>query len=289
MIASLHFSVMRSDLGILSAIGKVGVATDLTEQKVKVESSIKSEKFDPSSVVSEFLNAKAKLEDLLQICDPMPIVKKCGSLLASESENIPLFPIDYAEKLQETEYTSELIQKLSPFMTWQNHSILNAIAETSNIPEAAMLLAQFDHKIDLSEQLTSFPIRAPSHHMVPYSNSAHTILAVKVDFEIHCCTLQNVIDVRSRIQEQCELTSYCLQLLAVARTNPIIIYWMIPNSITHLIIAKAIQLQKYFYKNGILQLAVYPGVVLSTGSTLKVGPLSFFNPISVDNKQVRKC
>ena len=251
-----------------------------------MELTIKTEKFDPSSVISEFLNTKAQLEELLQVCDPMPVAKKCGSLLASETENIPLFPIDYAEKLQETEYIPELIQKLSPFMTWENHSILNAIAETSNIPEAAMLLAQFDHKIDLSKQLTSFPIPAPSHHMVPHINSTHTILAVKVDFEIFCCTLQNVIDVRSLIQEQCELTSYCLQLLAVARTNPIIIYWMIPNHITHLIIANAIQFQKYFYKNGILQLAVYPGVVLSTGSTLKVGPLSFFNPISVDNKQV---
>ena len=226
------------------------------------------------------------MEELLQLCDPMPVVKKCGSLLASEIEDIPLFPTDHAEKLQETEYIPELIQNLSPFMTWDNHSILNAIAESSNIPEATMLLAQFDYNLDPSQPLTSFPIPAPSHHMVPYANSTHTILAVKLDFEIYHCTLQNIIDVRSLIQEQCKVTSYCLQLLAIAKTNPTIIYWMIPNNITHLITANALRFQKYFLKNGILQLAVYPGVVLSTGSTLKVGPLSFLNPISVDNKQV---
>ena len=270
-----------------SAVDHDDTTAELTEQEDKEELATKSDMIDPSSVLAEFLNMKVQLEELLQQCDPMSIVKKCGSLLASETLNIPLFPTDYIEKFQEIEHTPELIQKLSPFMTWDNHSILSTIADTSNIPEATMLLTQFDDRIDSSQPLTSFPIPAPSHHMVPYDNSTHTVLAVKLDLELYHSTLQNVIDARSLIQDQCKLTSYCLQLVAIAKTDLTIIYWMIPNTITHLITANAAQFYNYYHKNGILQLAVYPGAMLCTGSTLMVGPLSFFNQIKVDTKLVR--
>ena len=240
----------------------------------------------PSLVTMEFLDLKFQLEKMLQQCDPMPIVKRCGSLLASDTHNIPLFPTDYAERLQGIEHTPELIQKLSPFMTWDNHTILSTIAETSNIPEATMLLTQFDDRIDSSQPLTSFPIPAPSHHMVPYDNTSHTVLAVKLDLELHQSTLQNALDARSLIQDQCKLTSHCLQLLAVAKTNSTILYWMIPKSIAHLITANAVQFQNDYHQKGILQLAVYPGAMLCIESALKVGPLSFFNQLVVDGKLV---
>ena len=270
-----------------SAVDHDDTTAELTEQEDKEELATKSYMIDPSSVLAEFLNMKVQLEELLQQCDPMPIVKKCGSLLASETLNIPLFPTEYAEKLQEIEYIPELIQKLSPFMTWDNHSILSTIADTSNIPEATMLLTQFDDRIDSSQPLTSFPIPAPSHHMVPYDNSTHTVLAVKLDLELYHSTLQNVIDARSLIQDQCKLTSHCLQLVAIAKTNLTIIYWMIPNTIAHLITANAAHFYNYYHQNGILQLAVYPGAMLCTGSALMVGPLSFFNQIKVHTRLVR--
>ena len=267
-----------------SAVDHDGSTAEHTEQEDKGDLVTKSGKINPSSVLVEFLNIKVQLEELLRQCDPMSIVKKDNSLLASKTLRIPLFPIDYAEKLQEIEHTPELIQRLSPFMTWDNHSILSTIADTSNIPEATMLLTQFDDRIDLSQPLTSFPIPVPSHHMVPYDNSTHTVLAVKLDLELYHCTLQNVIDARSLIQDQCKLTSHCLQLLAIAKTNLTIIYWMIPNTIAHRITANAAQFYNYYHQKGILQLAVYPGAMLCTASALKVGPLSFFN---VDSKLVR--
>ena len=144
----------------------------------------------------KFLDLKLQLERIL---DSKDITNKCGSLLASDTHNIPLFPTDYTEKLQEIQHTPELIQKLSPFITWDNHTILSTIA--ADMPEATMLLTQFDDRIDSSQPLTNFPIPAPSHHMVPYDNSTHTVLAVKLDLELYQSTLQNVIDARSLIQD----------------------------------------------------------------------------------------
>ena len=278
-------------MGKKSIIPSVVYQADVTAEQMAHEEqemhATDNDMIHPSLMIGEFLNLKIQLEELVQQCDPMPIIEKCGSLLASDTHNIPLFPIGYTEELQDIKHTPELIQKLNPFMTWDNHSILTALAEASDIPEAIALLTQFDDKIVSSQLLTSFPVPAPSHHMAPYDNSTHTVLAVKLDSELCRATLQNVIDARSLIQDQCKLTSHCLLLLAVAKTNHTIIYWMIPKSITHLITANALQFQSYFHQNGILQLAVYPGALLSTESALKVGPLSFLNQISANSSLVR--
>jgi len=283
----LQSSLIGYNSSAQSAIDQDDTTAEHIEQKDKEELATKNDMIDPSSVIDEFLDLMVQLEKLLQSHDPVSIVKKCGSLLASDTHNIPLFPTDYAEKLQEIKHTPELMQKLSPFMTWDNHSILSTIVETSDIPEATMLLNQFDDRIDSSQPLTSFPIPAPSHHMIPYDNSTYTVLAVKLDLELYHSTLQNVIDARSLIQDQCKLTSHCLQLLAVAKTNSTIIYWMIPKNIAHLITANASKFQNSYHQKGILQLAVYPGALLCTGSSVKVGPLSFFSQFHVDSKLVR--
>ena len=272
---------MSSNSTAQSASDQDDTTTEHIEQNNKEELATKNDMIDPSSVIAEFLNAKLQLEELLQQCDPLPLVKKCGSLLASDIHNIPLFPTDYSGKLQEIESTAELIQKLSPFMTWDNHSILSTITETSYIPEATRLLTQFDDRIDSSQTLTSFPIPAPSHHMVPYDNSTHTVLAVMLDLELHRSTLQNVIDARSLIQDQCRLTSHCLRLLAMARAKSTILYWMIPKVVATFIYSKVLENPELFYQNGIVQMALYPRSIFLTDGTLKVGPLSFFHQFDI--------
>ena len=127
-------------------------------------------------------------------------------------------------------------------------------------------LTQFRDRINfnLSQPLTRFLIPAPCHTMEPYDNGTHTILAVKLDIELDHYTLQDVIDVRSLIQDQCNLTSYCFNLLAIAKSNTATIYWMMPKNITHLITVNAVKFQNYFHEKGILELSVYPGIVLCT-------------------------
>ena len=124
---------------------------DSAAEQDKEGLSTNNKAIDPSSVIAEFLKMKKQLQDLLQTYNSNLIVKKCGSLLASDAHNTSLFPTSYTEKLQEIKDIPELIQKLSPFMTWDNQSILSTIANASNVPEATILLTQFDDRIDLSQ------------------------------------------------------------------------------------------------------------------------------------------
>ena len=273
-------------VGFPSATSQSDTTVECIKQEDK-EELLANNMINPESVITKFLNIKAQLDKLLQSCDLIPITNKCTSLLASEGHKIPLFPTDCTEELKRIEHFHELLVKLSPFITWDNHSILNTIAETSNIPDAVTLLTQFDDRIDVNQPLTRFPILAPSHTMVPYDNSTHTILAVKLDIDLDDCTLQDVIDVRLLIQDQCNLTSYCFNLLAVAKSNNVTIYWMVPKNIIHLITINVVKFQNCFYEKGILELSIYPGIVLCTGNVLKVGSLSFFNQMYFDGKQVR--
>ena len=264
-----------------------GSASKYIEEKDHETVVTKKSTFDSSSMIREFLNLKAQLEELVQLCDLIPIVNKCYSLLASSTDSIPLFSTEYREQLQEIKHTHDFIQKLSPFMTWDNHSILSIIAEASNVPDATVLLTQFDDRIDLSQPLTSFPIPAPSPHMVPYDNSTQTVLVVNLDLELHDCTLQDVIDARSFIQKQCKLTSHCLYLLAIAKTNFTSVYWLIPRSVAHLVATNVLQFQNLFYQKGILRLAVYPEAVIYTArNILNVEALPFFTQTNVDSKMV---
>jgi len=236
---------------------------------------------EPSTVVTIFLDTIMQLTEMLQNFDPQVIVTSCKSLKASEQANIPLFSTYFMEIFKANTSTATLLQKLSPFINWMDHSILIAVIEACNIPEATALLKEFSDKIDTSRPVTKYPIPSPSHHMVPYDTSTHTVLAVQLNLQLHHSTLQNVLDTQLLIQEKCEVTPHCLQLLAVAKTSHTIIYWTIPKHVVPLMISNVHKYQSYLYQYGIQQVAVYPGTILSTGSSvLTVGPFSFFAKVS---------
>ena len=234
-----------------------------------------------ASFVAEYFDVKMQVCEMLASYDPQSLVMKCEYLMGSDTHHIPLFSNTFIETLWRMKNTPELMQALMPFTNWIDHSILNVVVETCNVPEAVALLAKFDSDIDTSQPVTKYPIPSPSHHMVPYDTSTHTVLAVQLNMQLYHSTLQNVLATRSLIQEKCEVTPHCLQLLAVAKTSHTIIYWTIPKHVASLIISNAQKYQSYLHRNGIQQVAIYPGTILATSSSvLTVGPFSFFTEVS---------
>ena len=235
----------------------------------------------PSMIIFQYFDMVIQLCEVLALYDPQNLIKECECFMASTTKKIPLFSADFIKVIKETRSTPVLIQRLAPFTNWLDHSILTAVVEACNVPEAAALLTQFDDRIDTSQPVTKYPVPFPSHYMVPYDTSTHTVLAVQLKLQLDHSTLQNVLDTRSLIQEKCEVTPHCLQLLAVAKTSHTIIYWIFPKHVTSLVTSCALQNQRYFYQNGIQQVAVYPGTMLVTSIAPINGPFSFFNKVSL--------
>ena len=238
---------------------------------------------EPSFVATKFWGTIVQLTKMLQSSHHRIIVDTCKSLKASEQADIALFTAYYLETITNSETTvtsAKVLQKIIPFTNWLDHSILTAVVEACNVPEAAALLTQFDHRIDASQPVTRYPVPFPSHYMVPYDTSTHTVLAVQLKLLLDYSTLQNVLDTRSLIQEKCEVTPHCLQLLAVAKTRYTIIYWIIPNHVAALIALNVLQYQSFFYLNGIEQIAIHPGTVLLPARAVATSLFTFFAKVS---------
>ena len=74
--------------------------------------------------------------------------------------------------------------------------------------------------------------------------------------------------------EKCDITQHCLQLLAV-RSDPTILYWTIPKCVVDLIHTNVALHNEYLYSRGILEVSVYPDLVLTTGDNVRYGALAF--------------
>ena len=240
---------------------------------------VKFKYFKPSSVVAEFLDMKIQLEQILQDSNSQRVYEQCESLIASREHDIALFSTDYLSSLKECNKIPEILQRLSPYYKWSDHSVLHALIQACNNPEAAMLLQQFDSQVDLSLPITEYPVPQPTPSMAPYDTSAQTVLAVKLNAELSNFSLQQVITLRCLIQKNFEITEHSLQLMA-AESDSTILYWMIPKSISHLISSKIMQ-NSILYGNRVYvqEVCVYPGTLFVRTDFLKLGSLSFLNEV----------
>jgi len=231
--------------------------------------------FKPSSVNTKFLDVKNQLQHTLQSYDTKAMLEQCENLLASDINNIPLFSSDHLLELKQCNRAPTFIEKLSPNCNWSNHSILAAVISACENHDATTLLEQFDSQIDSSLPATDYPIPQPHPNMVPFDNSTHTVMAVKLNAELSNFSLQNLLDKCALLQNKLQATANAFQLLAMMR-SPTIIYWMIPKCIVAMIASNITQQSCYLFENGIVELSVYPGSLFTTCSSLQVGSLTFF-------------
>ena len=194
------------------------------------------------------------------------LVQSCKTLKASDVHNISLFSADQMKELSDCNETSSLLLKLSLFFTWSNcYTLLRALVGCSS--EAVKLLDKFESKIDPLQPITSYPIPSLSADMIPGDTSAYTILAVRCKVELYESSLQYIYDVQSVMMEKCDITQHCLQLLAV-RSDPTILYWTIPKCVVYLINTNVPLHSEYLYSIGILEVLVYPDLMLTTGDDI---------------------
>ena len=234
--------------------------------------------FKPSSVKAEFLDVIKQLEDILQACDPQRLFEESKTLMASEAHNIPLITNkNYLQSLNECNLAPAILQKLSPFFTWSDHSVLTAVVKACNNPDATLLLQQFDARLNLSLPITEYPVPQPIPSMAPYDTSMQTVLAVKLNTELSKFSLQEVIQLRCLIQKHFQITEHSLQLMA-AQSSSTVIYWMIPKAISHLINFMVMQ-DPGLHGSRVEEISVYPGTLFMSANTLKLGSLAFLNQI----------
>ena len=233
-----------------------------------------------TSVLTLFFQVVDSIGELLQFYDGQILIDRCRHLMASNEHN--LISNDQMQLFSECSNTLSLLQKLSSFSTWSNHSILRALV--GQCSEAVNILDDFDSRLDPFQPIAYYPIPLLSSDMIPSDTSTYTILAVRCKVELYESSLQYVYDVQSVMIVICDITQHCLQLLAV-RSDPTILYWTIPKCVVDLINTNVPLHSEYLYSRGILEVLVYPDLLLTTSGDVCYGALAFFE--CVDTERVR--
>ena len=239
---------------------------------------------EASSVLTVYFQVCNSVVQLLSSCHVKVLLDVCENLMASDRHAVKLFSDNQMKSLKKTDNSVCLLQKLSLFFTWSNHSILRVLAEQCG--EAVNLLDKFDYRVDSFELITSYPIPCFSLSMIPYDSSSHTIVAIRCDQELYKCSLQYVYDMQSVMMEKYDITQHCLQLLAV-RSDLTILYWTIPKCVVCLINDNVSLNSEYLYSRGILELLVYPDFLFTFGNCTTVRLFAFCDDCNFVEEKVQ--
>ena len=211
-----------------------------------------------------------QLVELLKSFGYEMMMEQCSSLMASDHNNIKLFTSHQLKTF--SQYNNAILLRSLCFFTWSNCSMLRSL--TSYCSEAVKLLHRFEYNLDLLQPIACYPIPYLSTDMIPNSTSPFTILAIRCKIELYESSLQHICDVQSVMVEKCNITQHCLQLLSV-RSDPTIFYWTIPKCVVDLINTNVPQHSEYLYSRGILEVFVYPDLLLTTSDDVCYGSLAF--------------
>ena len=215
-----------------------------------------------------FVNLLVQLKQELKGCDHHKFLDIVGQLT--------FLPSDYLEDLRNA-CTEEVFDRVGFLWSWNDHSILRAVLEATNCQRGIEMLDKFESQIDATQPMELFPIPPPSIKMAPFPSSAFTVLSVRVEYnKDEPVPLQYVNDVATIMNEKFEITSHALQLLA-ARTNPLMLYWMIPKSIVPLVNKGVNEHSNFFKENGFSEIALFPSTILYATDHLTNGSFALLS------------
>ena len=224
----------------------------------------------------KFLQLLCQLKQELKGYNLKSFLTACNKLTANAShlKAIPLIPSKYLEDLDDAE-TGNIFGRLSFLWTWNDHSILRALLEACDCQDGIRMLDEFESQIDANQPMESFPIPPPSVKMAPSSSSTYTVLSIRCEQD-ELTSLKHVNDVARVMTELCKISPHALQLLA-AKSAPLMLYWVIPKSVVHLISNGVNKHLNFFEEKGLTEISIYPNVILFANDMLGDGSFALLS------------
>ena len=218
--------------------------------------------YKPNTVADKFSYVAEQITVLLQSHDPKLLVKQCDTIMASDHDNgITFFCDEQLKQLHSYKNTPLLLQELSYLWSWSNHSMLRVLVGFCG--KAIQLLDDFDCHLDPFESISAYPL----FEMIPPDASSRATLIVKFAMYTSQFTLQDAFNMCSLVVNQCGVTRYCPQLIATQHVQGFItVYWSIPKCVVGIISSKILQYSSNLYDNGVLEVAIYPDIKITTGN-----------------------
>ena len=196
--------------------------------------------------------------------DVIMLTNKCAKLMASDTNNIPLFSVNFIKKMKNSPDPFIFKMYLFPYITWFDHPIIRVLVESSRTKEAVQLLNHFDSSIDHDQLITPYTIPEYSQLIIPCKgNESEFTLIITKHFKNHNeITLRDLLDMKKAMMLNWELTIHAIHLVAMhSKLN--CFYWMIPRKIQPIIKVKLSEDQQMLWDKGIIMIALLPDNYLS--------------------------
>ena len=224
-----------------------------------------------------FLDLVDALVTEMSTTDVAVLANKCGTLMASDVHQIPLFTQEFMNKLTNCIYPFVLKMYLLPYMSWLDCCLLKQLVNfTSNKSVLIKMVDQFIASLDYNELVTSYHIPEFSQLLIPLDSSQHTLLATMHIQRIDKLILQDVVNIKMSLIRRLQITDCAIQLIAM-QSKSCCFYWLIPTQIRSLVENKLSQQQ---WDKGVVLSTLLPANFLSVEENILQHDL--FNIISED-------
>jgi len=239
--------------------------------------------------VSRMFSAVVReIGESLKSLDPKKLLKHLSLLMASKDPKIPLFTPEFLASLETSTNSSMLLNRLTFQWSWIDHSILEELVSFSHSKAANKLLEKFKSELGQVPFLSSSTVPSPCPKMLPIDGQSRTLLTLTTDVKLLQCTLKYIGELKSQFSTLCGITRHSLQLVAVKQSSVVstIFYWMVSKQLVPMICAKVQANCSLLQSSGLLEVSIYPNVVMATDGEVRLGPLAL---LTIADGKVSTC
>jgi len=246
---------------------------------------------EPANIHKIFRQTVNKIRVHLKQCDIKELIINFNiSITSVEAEDIPGVSMKVKETLCKCETEQELFVQLSPFITWHKRDVLRALVDASDNNEAAKELQEFENQLDPDWLINDLPLPTPSHHICPDTpNSGMTIVAVTTKKDLNLLKYGDVVNLQELVAQNGGISRDALDLQA-KNTGSSVLYWLLPQIMVKKFEDNIRRNLCHLYNEGIVEIALDPNIVITTGPQLRIRALSYLTkPPLATSEEREQC
>ena len=196
---------------------------------------------------------------------------------ACKDPKIHLFSSELLTGLDKCENATTFLNRFSFQWSWMDYSFLEDLLRANRCEKGMKILEKFKSELSQVQFLSSFTVPAPCRKMLPNDEESYTILTLTVDCKLLECTLHYIGELKSSFTTFCGILRASIQLIAVKQSSvtSTIFYWVVLRQLVPLICTKVQTNRAELRSTGILEVSIYPNVVMATDAEVRVGPLAY--------------
>lgn len=200
-----------------------------------------------------------------------------GFLEASKDPKIHLFSSELLSGLDKCDNVMTFLNRFSFQWSWMDYGFLEDLLRASRCEKGMKILEKFKSELDQVKFLSSFVVPSPCKKMLPTDEGSYTILTLTVDCKLYDCTLRYISELKLRFTDFCGILRHSIQLIAVKQISitSTIFYWVLLRPLVPLICNKVQANRTELRATGVLEVSIYPNVVMATDAEVRVGSLAF--------------